>query len=30
VKISLLLPKFVIEATQAEERSYAAKVSFGF
>ena len=30
VKLSLLLPKFVIEATQAEERSYAAKVSFGF
>ncbi|HYI08675.1 MAG TPA: hypothetical protein VEK57_06365 [Thermoanaerobaculia bacterium] len=30
VKISLLLPKFVIEATQGEERSYAAKVSFGF
>lgn len=30
LKISLLLPKFVIEATQAEERSYAAKVSFGF
>ena len=29
VKLSLLLPKFVIEATQAEERSYAAKVSFG-
>jgi hypothetical protein len=30
VKLSLLLPKLVIEATQAEERSYAAKVSFGF
>jgi hypothetical protein len=30
VKISMLLPKLVIEATQAEERSYAAKVSFGF
>ena len=29
VRISLLLPKIVIEATQAEERSYAAKVSFG-
>jgi len=29
VKISLLLPKIVIEATQAEERSYAAKISFG-
>jgi hypothetical protein len=30
VKISLLIPKLVIEATQGEERSYAAKVSFGF
>lgn len=30
VKISLLFPKIVVEATQAEERSYAAKVSFGF
>jgi hypothetical protein len=30
VKISLLLPKIVVEATQGEERSYAAKVSFGF
>jgi len=30
VKLSLLIPKIVIEATQAEERSYAAKVSFGF
>jgi hypothetical protein len=29
VKLSLLIPKLVIEATQAEERSYAAKVSFG-
>lgn len=29
VKLSLLLPKIVIEATQGEERSYAAKVSFG-
>lgn len=29
VKLSLLIPKIVIEATQAEERSYAAKVSFG-
>lgn len=29
VRISLLLPKLVIEATQAEERTYAAKVSFG-
>lgn len=30
VKVSMLLPKFVVEATQAEERSYAAKLSFGF
>ncbi|HKR66526.1 MAG TPA: hypothetical protein VJZ00_22555 [Thermoanaerobaculia bacterium] len=30
VRISLLFPKIVVEATQAEERSYAAKVSFGF
>jgi hypothetical protein len=30
VKISLLIPKLVVEATQGEERSYAAKVSFGF
>jgi hypothetical protein len=30
VKLSLLFPKLVVEATQAEERSYAAKVSFGF
>jgi hypothetical protein len=30
VKLSLLFPKIVVEATQAEERSYAAKVSFGF
>lgn len=29
VKLSLLIPKIVIEATQGEERSYAAKVSFG-
>jgi len=29
VKLSLLIPKLVFEATQAEERSYAAKVSFG-
>jgi len=29
VKFSLLLPKIVVEATQGEERSYAAKVSFG-
>lgn len=30
LRLSLFLPKFVIEATQAEERSYAAKVSVGF
>jgi hypothetical protein len=30
VRISLLVPKLVIEATQAEVRSYAAKVSIGF
>ena len=29
VKLSLLIPKIVVEATQGEERSYAAKVSFG-
>lgn len=29
LKLSLLLPKIVIEATQAEKRSYAAKISFG-
>ena len=30
VRISLFVPKLVIEATQAEVRSYSAKVSFGF
>jgi len=30
VRISLLVPKLVIEATQAEVRSYAAKISVGF
>ena len=30
VRFSLLLPKIVIEATQAQVRSYAAKVSVGF
>jgi hypothetical protein len=30
VRLSLLVPKLVVEATQAEVRSYAAKVSFGF
>jgi hypothetical protein len=29
VKLSMLIPKIVVEATQAEERSYAAKISFG-
>jgi hypothetical protein len=29
VRLSMLLPKIVVEATQGEERSYAAKVSFG-
>ncbi|MDQ6799952.1 MAG: hypothetical protein M3041_03860 [Acidobacteriota bacterium] len=30
LRLSLLIPKFVIEATQAEQRSYAAKISVGF
>ena len=30
VRVSLLVPKLVVEATQAEVRSYAAKVSIGF
>jgi hypothetical protein len=30
VRLSLLVPKLVIEMTQAEVRSYAAKVSIGF
>jgi hypothetical protein len=30
VRLSMLLPKIVVEATQGEELSYAAKVSFGF
>jgi hypothetical protein len=29
LKLSLLIPKIVVEATQGEERSYAAKISFG-
>jgi hypothetical protein len=29
VRLSMFLPKLVVEATQGEERSYAAKVSFG-
>jgi hypothetical protein len=30
VRINLVVPKITIEATQAEVRSYSAKVSFGF
>ena len=30
VRVSLLVPKLVIEATQAEQRSYSAKISFGW
>lgn len=30
LRLNLFLPKITVEATQAEERSYAAKVSFGF
>lgn len=30
VRFSLLVPKFAIEATQAEQRSYTAKISVGF
>jgi hypothetical protein len=30
VRLSLLVPKLVIEMTQAEVRSYAAKISIGF
>lgn len=30
VKISMFIPKLVVEATQGEERSYAAKIAFGF
>lgn len=30
LRVSMLVPKLVIEATQAEVRSYAARVSFGF
>ena len=29
VRLSLLVPKIIVEATQGEERSYAAKLSFG-
>lgn len=30
VKISMFIPKLVVEATQGEERSYAAKMALGF
>lgn len=30
LRLSMLVPKFAIEATQAEQRSYAAKISVGF
>ncbi|HJW92841.1 MAG TPA: hypothetical protein VJ901_04425 [Thermoanaerobaculia bacterium] len=30
VRISMLVPKLVIQATQAEQRSYSAKISFGW
>lgn len=30
VRMAMLLPKIVVEASQADKRSYAAKVSFGF
>ena len=30
VRFSLLVPKIVVEVTQAEVRSYAAKISVGF
>jgi hypothetical protein len=30
VRVSMVLPKLVVEASQADKRSYAAKVSFGF
>jgi hypothetical protein len=30
LRLSFLVPKFVVEATQAAQRSYAAKVSVGF
>lgn len=29
LRLSLLIPKLIVEATQGEERSYAAKISFG-
>jgi len=30
LRLSFFVPKFVVEATQAEQRSYAAKISVGF
>ena len=30
LRFSLFIPKLAIEATQAQERSYSAKISFGF
>jgi len=30
VRISMLVPKLVVEATQAEQRSYSAKISVGW
>ena len=30
VRFSLLIPKLVVEATQAQVRSYSAKISVGF
>jgi len=30
VRLSLFVPKIVIEATQAEQRSYSAKISVGW
>ena len=30
LRLSLIVPKLAIEATQAQQRSYAAKLSVGF
>jgi hypothetical protein len=30
LRLSLVVPKLVVEATQAQVRSYAAKISVGF
>jgi len=30
LRLSMVVPKLVVEATQAQQRSYAAKISFGF